>query len=784
MKNTKRNTSIDISKAHARKVLGALLSLSLAAPLLTGCGMMSGTGRSSSVSGGLGTTTARAGLGGNVHGGQQAVSGAHMILWAAGTASGYGAGATVVATTTTGSDGSFNFDTAGVSPCTLGQYLYITATGGDTGAGTNNASALMAALANPCDANTGSLYLQVNEESTVAAVTALQQFMSIDTTATIPYTGTGTKPWNIGAPSTNVTGMANAFKQAGLLVDLTSGLSMVTTNSQTYSGTTYTTTITPDIQKINTLADILALCVNDSSGVNCTGTNGVLTQTAILKGSTTITPVDTVQAMYNMASLPNPQLSSSSTDSASATVTKYFVRSTSSQTYLATLWANVTATAPFQPYTTTVPTDTAIEIAWKNTGGSLVLTTYPQLAFDASGNVWYAYGNGSSTSPASVVKYSPAGAMQFAPITTTTVSGGWDYTSTMAGSVTLGSPKANSIAVDTNNNAWYAGFYTAATANTANSTGSSTVGTYQTPLAQITPTGVSTGYLVGASPGNLSIDGNNNLFFDNVPNSCSSGCSARYYFSELVASGTTPYSTYYGGAGRLSSTYFNGSAIDGSSVSATNGQVWGFQSTCQPAVYRDNQSQISGGGNYPTSTTYTAASVVTLSSTSSPTTCVLNGAIDANGNLWGTNGYLEYVVAAGTSSVSAPTVTAFASTAGSGLGGLSNAAGVAIDGLGNVWVANNVSATAGGVSEFAPTLNGSVPTLSPLSPTGTSVSPVYGFGSSYGWGKPTQPRIDGSGNVWMENNGNSSIFYLVGIAAPVVTPTALAVKNGTVGTRP
>jgi hypothetical protein len=49
---------------------------------------------------------------------------------------------------------------------------------------------------------------------------------------------------------------------------------------------------------------------------------------------------------------------------------------------------------------------------------------------------------------------------------------------------------------------------------------------------------------------------------------------------------------------------------------------------------------------------------------------------------------------------------------------------------------------------------------------------------------PFSLAIDGSGNVWVSNNTGNSVTEIVGAAAPVVTPLALAVKNNTLGKRP
>jgi hypothetical protein len=49
---------------------------------------------------------------------------------------------------------------------------------------------------------------------------------------------------------------------------------------------------------------------------------------------------------------------------------------------------------------------------------------------------------------------------------------------------------------------------------------------------------------------------------------------------------------------------------------------------------------------------------------------------------------------------------------------------------------------------------------------------------------PAAIAIDGSGNVWVTNTGDSSLTEFVGAAAPVVTPLAAAVKNNNQGGQP
>jgi len=113
---------------------GALFSGTM---LLTGCGIGG--------SGGVGVPSAIAtaghstsGLNGILHGGPNPVSGANVILWAT-QSNGYpsssnatsGTTSLQLASTTTNSAGSFSF-TPGSYTCPSGQFVYITATGGNS----------------------------------------------------------------------------------------------------------------------------------------------------------------------------------------------------------------------------------------------------------------------------------------------------------------------------------------------------------------------------------------------------------------------------------------------------------------------------------------------------------------------------------------------------------------------------------------------------------------------------------------------------------------------------
>ncbi len=232
------------------------------------------------------TTTARS-IQGRVYGGQQPVVGATIQLYTVGTG-GYGAGAVSVIAgtpTTTGSNGAFTF-TYNI-PSTP-SYFYIVATGGSPGSGNPaNEDIVMMAAIGGCTATTTldpSLFININEVTTAAAVLALQPFIAAPT-------GTAGAPV-IGAPATAYNDLRTAFETASALVNISTGTVVNPTGSKG--------------QLINTLADILASCVNSdpSSSNNCSN----LFQQATPSGNTTVA-ADTTQAAWYIAQNPTTNTS-------------------------------------------------------------------------------------------------------------------------------------------------------------------------------------------------------------------------------------------------------------------------------------------------------------------------------------------------------------------------------------------------------------------------------------------------------------------------------------------
>jgi hypothetical protein len=123
-------------------------------------------------------------------------------------------------------------------------------------------------------------------------------------------------------------------------------------------------------------------------------------------------------------------------------------------------------------------------------------------------------------------------------------------------------------------------------------------------------------------------------------------------------------------------------------------------------------------------------------------------AIDASGNVWTANsrfGRLTELNALGAplSPPSTGTGRTAATAGGFSGGGLSNPSQIAIDPLGNVWVANSAS-------------------LSQFSPLGTPISPSSGY-TGGGLGSPVSGlAIDGTGNLWTISASSSFLSWFAG----------------------
>jgi streptogramin lyase len=325
-----------VSPFHAARLIPEL-SLLLAVVTLTGCGI--GTSPVSPSASGLA-------INGRVMGGQQPISGAAISLYAAGlTGPGSGAVDLLRVPVTSGPDGSFGLTGGYTCPSSTTQ-VYLVGRGGNPGltAGTNNPASVLMAPLGDCGNLSSSTFIDVDEITTVAGAWALSQFLAPGAI--------------VGASPTNLTGLRNAFAVSSNLANTASGFS---------PGPTLPVGATVETAKLNTLADVLASCVNSDGGASCTS----LFQAATVAG---VAPSNTLDAALNIVRNPGSNVSA--------------------------VFNSAPPSGPFQPVLANRPNDWSMSITY--TGGGLSAPT--AVAIDSTGSVWAANYFGTS-----VTKLSPTG---------------------------------------------------------------------------------------------------------------------------------------------------------------------------------------------------------------------------------------------------------------------------------------------------------------------------------------------------------------------------------------
>lgn len=294
---------------------------------------------------------------GVVHGGQNPIAGASVYLFAMST-SGYGQASTSLLLSTgdthlgpygyyvtTGGDGSFSI-AAGDYSCTVGQEVYLYSLGGNPQvAGVNKvqpAAGLLAVLGACGAGSTFSglpSFVKVNEVTTVATAYALAGF------------ATDATDISSGSSTLAKKGLVNAALNAANLADLGTGMALATTpnnNGQVPQST------------INTLANVLAACINSATGLTMSDPDGPTCDVLLTnaENSNAVEPTDTATAAINIAQNPGANV--------------------------ITLFGLATPRNPFQPSLSNPPNDWTIAIEY--TGGGLTAPT--GIAADAVGNVW------------------------------------------------------------------------------------------------------------------------------------------------------------------------------------------------------------------------------------------------------------------------------------------------------------------------------------------------------------------------------------------------------------
>ncbi|MGA8938634.1 MAG: hypothetical protein WB439_05650 [Acidobacteriaceae bacterium] len=322
---------------------------------------------------------------GRVMGGQQPINGATIQLYAAGN-TGYGSAYSYTTGTsllgshvvTTSGNGDFNITGDYTCPSSSTE-VYIEAIGGIPIAGeAANPNIITLAALGPCGKLSSSTYITINELTTVSSIWALAPFM--------------TGPSNIGTSPANTTGLTNAFAAVNELVDTSTG---------TLNGLSLPAGATIPTNELNTLADIIASCINTSSGGNAGDGSACGNLFALALSNAGSKPTDVVTAALNIAH--NPALN------------------------VTALNKLATATAPFQPILSAAPSAWTIAIQYPSTAFSAPTG----IAADQSGNLWI-----TNKTTHSVTQLSPTGSV--------------------TGTYAVGQSGNGAIAIDLKGDAWVA----------------------------------------------------------------------------------------------------------------------------------------------------------------------------------------------------------------------------------------------------------------------------------------------------------------------------------------
>jgi sugar lactone lactonase YvrE len=561
-------------------------------------------------------------LKGKVLNGSQPIVSASVYLYAASTIGYQNASVSLLTSTsgtskdssgnyyvTTDSAGSFTIPSGYTCPSASSQ-VYLLAVGGNPGSGVNNAAGLLAALGS-CANLSASATVVVNEVSTIATAYAIAGFATDAT----HVSSSGTSLAQIG--------VANAFATAANLETLSIGVALVTTPAG--NGTV------PQ-SKINTLANILAACINSSG-------SGSTTCTTLFgnakNGSTT--PTDTATAAINIAHNPGANVS--------------------------TLYGLQAASALFQPMLSAAPNDFTVAVEIDYTGGGT--TDSNSIAIDGSGNVWIADGYGSSirkvNSTGAVLSgssgYTGGGLNGPYWISVDATGNVWaDNAYSLGNRLSKFSTNGNAISsssgytggglnggfgvtIDSSGNVWSA------------NNGEKSLSKFNSGGGAISG---SSGYTGGGlnSPPDLAIDTSGNVWVVNSNNSIS-----KFSSGGAAISGSLGYT----GGGLSTGGFFTISpiAVDGSgSVWVANSQGNSLSKFSSSGSALSPSSGYTGGGlNQPNDI-----------------------AIDGSGNVWTAN--------IGNNSISKfnSSGTALSGSSGFTANGMSDPGYVAIDSSGNVWV--------------------------------------------------------------------------------------------------
>jgi hypothetical protein len=532
------------------------------------------------------------GIHGAAHGGYYPIAGSTVTLWYPGV-TGYGSAPTALASTTTNSSGVFSFASTSYTCPAADMPVYLTITGGNPGlgstlnwtTGTNTYLALMGYIG-PCSSAGSQTNLVINEATTIATVFAVSQFSSaaqaaqgsngVGASSIGSVSGTTAfNGGNFGAPvgtvsSGGILTVTNTLSYAGLKNAFATAANLANVNTG-QAGATANANATPSTAKLNTLANILASCVQ---------TDGVASDSALCSNLASATPTGVTPAGLNVP-----------TD----TVQIATYMALSPMNNVSTVFSNFTAPqSVFQAALSTAPFDWTLSVNYTGLG-----LNYPDdLAVDGKGQLWVV-GNSGSMGLAGI---SPTGV---------SLSGGSAY-------LTTSTPFSNptTVLVDNSGYIWVSNRTQAANDLVEFNPATPTTDTTYIANAQGT---------TGCGPGGLTLDPHLDLVFD-----CLLVSSPKYPLNAFQNTTTSTSSPIYSAT---SATFSNPATSSAATIGAyalhsdASGNIWlpDYASTC--AANEMVPSGFTGSPALPTS--YALTSSYPGTGTSGQ-----DIAIDNAGNIW------------------------------------------------------------------------------------------------------------------------------------------------------
>ena len=629
----------------------------------------------------------------------------------------------------------------------------------------------------PVNNPNGLQFVYVNEVSTVAAAYAFRPFTlsSVGGNGDPDGLSGANSAIYIGTSSTNLAGLQNAAMIAGQLYDVQGSNLSTTYAGEGHIARSTTTNGNGGIPQTNidTLANILAACVDTNNTATTLGANGgqgtnMSAQCSTLFNYATLTgvpvsgggqqPYDTATAAINIARHPAGP--------------PYSYSATGSSNFMTALYTLPTGNVPFAPYLTTQPNDFTIGIVY-NSGANPASGTNPyaytigaeSLAIDKIGNVWVTTQPSPGSFQGYLEEWSPVGVLSNVTYQTDHIYG---Y-----------------VTIDVNGSPWTGsatslGYYTYQhNTNSTLTSGTPTLGSLPVTYTynEVATTGTTS---VGSYTYASVADSSGNIYFTS---NLASGDSVDY-IEKFIFGAQNPPGQYARTFGSMTNINTSGNGMSHAAIDAAGYMYADYNAAGGVGTPQITRNLLTSSARYNTAFPVTNATAGCTSLTNPESMAVTrSGDVivsdyhNGTGTVNAATSSAYYITAAGVcTQLSGATLQA----------GMNSPFGAAVDGNDYVYLTNRGGASITVLNTQAGSAAGTIA----VSPS-TGYEPQYQYGNTLynEFNGPLNIAIDPSGNVWVTDYGNNTIEEIVGLAYPTTTPLSAAAipvsyTQGSIGYRP